>query len=303
MELWIPITLLAAFLQNIRSGLQRHLKGVIGTSGATFVRFGFGAPFAVALVLLLHFAIGYTFPKITPRFLIWMVTGGLAQVAATFLLIHLFSFRNFAVGTAYSRTEPVMAALFGLVFLRETISFATTVAIGICVFGVMLISVARTNVSFIRFFTSLAHRNALIGLLSGALFGLAAISYRGASLALVGPNFLMQASVTLAFVIVLQSVLLIIWMIWREPRQFGLIYKAWKPSLLVGITGATASLGWFMAMTLQNAAVVKALAQVEMVFAFATSIFFFREKINRLEVAGCGLIVGGIIVMMVRKAG
>ena len=165
----------------------------------------------------------------------------------------------------------------------------------------MLISVARTNVSFIGLFTASVRRNAFVGLLSGALFGLAAISYRGASLALGGPNFLMQASVTLAFVIVLQSCLLLAWMFLREPGQFGLIRRAWKPSLRVGIAGASASLGRFMAMTLQNAAVVKALAQVEMLFAFATSVFLFKEKVNRIELAGCLLIVAGIVVMMVLK--
>ena len=38
MELWIPITIAAAFLQNLRSAGQKHLKSVMGTSGATFVR-------------------------------------------------------------------------------------------------------------------------------------------------------------------------------------------------------------------------------------------------------------------------
>ncbi len=53
-----------------------------------------------------------------------------------------------------------------------------------------------------------------------------------------------------------------------------------------------------MAMTLQQAAVVKALAQVEMLFAFASSALFFRETINRLEVLGCLLIVAGIVVLV-----
>jgi hypothetical protein len=48
MELWIPITIAAAFLQNLRSAAQKHLKAVMGTTGATFVRFGFGFPFALA---------------------------------------------------------------------------------------------------------------------------------------------------------------------------------------------------------------------------------------------------------------
>src|SRR5690606_24272956 len=106
MELWIPITVTAAFLQNLRSAAQKHLKGVMGTTGATFVRFGFGVPFALLFVLALRLLAGYELPRLGAAFLGWATLGGLSQVLATFLLIHLFSFRNFAVGTAYSRTEP-----------------------------------------------------------------------------------------------------------------------------------------------------------------------------------------------------
>jgi drug/metabolite transporter (DMT)-like permease len=47
--------------------------------------------------------------------------------------------------------------------------------------------------------------------------------------------------------------------------------------------------------------VVKALAQIEMIFSFATSVFVFRESINRFEIAGCALIVAGIIVLMMLR--
>ena len=146
--------------------------------------------------------------------------------------------------------------------------------------------------------TSVGQRTAIVGLISGAGFGFSAVAYRAASLSLGGPNFLMQAAVTLAFGITLQTVVMLIWLALREPTQFALIRRAWKPSLLVGMAGATASLGWFTAMTLQNAGIVKALAQVEMIFAFATSVFVFREKINRYEMAGCALIVAGIVVLI-----
>jgi drug/metabolite transporter (DMT)-like permease len=301
MELWIPITLAAAFLQNIRSSLQKHLKGAMGTTGATFVRFGFGMPFVLALVAVLHYRIGYAMPPISPRFLIWTALGALSQIGATFLLVHLFSFRNFAVGTAYSRTEPAQAALFGLFLLGDKMSGGGVIAILICVAGVMLISVARTQVSLRALFTSVGQRTAIIGLISGAGFGFSAVAYRAASLSLGGPNFFMQAAVTLAFGITLQTIVMLVWMALRERGQVALIRKAWKPSLVVGIAGATASLGWFTAMTLQNAGVVKALAQVEMLFAFATSVFVFRESINRYEIAGCMMIVAGIVVLMVLR--
>ena len=298
MELWIPITIAAAFLQNIRSAMQKHLKGVMGTTGATFVRFGFGAPLAISFVLALRYGAGYRIPYLNPEFFIWAIIGAVAQIAATFLLIYLFSFRNFAVGTAYSRTEPAQAAIFGLIFLSERASAGALLAIAISVIGVMLISVARTAVSVASLVTSVFSRTALIGLASGTLFGIAAVAYRGASLSLGGPNFMMQAAVTLAVVIVFQAALMMAWMLLRDRDEIGRIARAWKPGLIVGIAGATASFGWFMAMTLQQAAIVKALAQIEMIFTFASSVFIFKETINRLEIAGCVLIVAGILVLL-----
>ncbi|NMG40135.1 EamA family transporter [Chelativorans sp. ZYF759] len=298
MELWIPITLAAAFLQNLRSTAQKHLKGVMGTTGATFVRFGFGLPFAALFLLSLHHVWAFPYPQPGAPFVFWVVVGALTQIAATFLLIHLFSFRNFAVGTAYSRTEPVQAAVFGLLFLGEFAGAGGLVAIAITVVGVMLISVSQISLSWRNLAVSLVSRNALIGLASGTLFGIAAVAYRAASLSLGGPNFMMQAATTLFFTILLQSVVMLGWMLWRDPLELRRIGAAWKPSLFTGFVGATASFGWFAAMTLQQAAIVKALAQVEMIFAFASSVFFFRERINATEIAGCLLIVAGIIALV-----
>ena len=303
METWVVITVAAAFFQNIRSSMQKHLKGVMGTTGATFVRFGYGIPFALLYLGLLVLLLGKPLPTPNAGFFLWATIGGLAQITAQFLLVHLFSFRNFAVGTAYSRTEPAQAALFGLIVLGERATLGTMLAIVISVFGVMLISVARTVVSLRALATSVASRTALIGLLSGTFFGLSAVSYRSASLALAPtlpePDYMTQASFTLAFVILLQTVLMLGWMLMRDRAELVRVGKAWRPALVVGFVGATASFGWFMAMTLQQAAVVKALAQVEMLFTFASTVFVFKESINRLEIAGCLLIVLGVLLLLV----
>lgn len=298
MELWIPITIAAAFLQNLRSAAQKHLKKVMGTTGATFVRFGFGFPFVLLLVFLLATVGGMRVPAPNATFSFWAGVGALGQIGATFLLIHLFSFRNFAVGTAYSRTEPAQAAVFGLIFLGERVTLGALAAIAISVFGVMLISVAHEEKNWKSLFRSVGSRNALIGLASGTLFGISAVAYRAASLSLGGPNYVMQAAVTLAWVICFQTLVMLGWMLWRDRAELGRIAKAWKPALFTGLVGASASFGWFAAMTLQQAAVVKALAQVELLFTFAASVFFFREKISWLETIGCLLIACGIVVLV-----
>ncbi len=47
MPLWIPITIAAAFFQNLRSALQKHLKGQLSHVGATTTRFFYAWPLAI----------------------------------------------------------------------------------------------------------------------------------------------------------------------------------------------------------------------------------------------------------------
>ncbi len=302
MDIWIPITIGAAFLQNMRSALQKHLRGRLNTTGATFVRFGYGVPFAVLYMAILHIGLDRPMPVPNLAFWLWSVTGGLAQIGATFLLVHIFAFRNFAVGTAYSRTEPAQAALVALVLVGETVTVGTVIAIVISVVGVMLISVARTELTARSLITSIGSRTAVIGLMSGFLFGISGVSYRYASLSLAQslpvPDPVVQAGYTLMIVIIMQALAMLVWIVLREREELGKVVAAWRPAALVGFVGATASFGWFTAMTLQPAAVIKALAQVEMLFTFASSVFIFKEHINRLEIAGCVLIVLGILALV-----
>jgi drug/metabolite transporter (DMT)-like permease len=298
MQTWITITLVAAFLQNLRSLLQKSLKGVLSNTGATFVRFGFGLPVAAVILLVMHWLGGVAFPQPNARFLLWTLVGGSAQIAATALLLWLFSFRNFIAGTAYSRTEPAQAALFALAITGERAGVGTLIAIAISVVGVMLLSIARSPFSPAALVTTMFSRTALVGLLSGAFFGIAAVAYRAASLSLESGDFVMRAALTLVTTLVFQVLAMLAFMMVRERGQFAAIARAWKPAALTGLVGSLASFGWFMAMTLQQAAVVKALAQVEMLFALATSVFIFREQVNLREIAGAALIVAGIVALL-----
>ncbi|MCG8561628.1 MAG: DMT family transporter [Hyphomicrobiales bacterium] len=299
--LWIPITIAAAFLQNLRSAVQKHLKGRLSTTGATFVRFGYGVPLAIVYVAVLHYGLGMDWPAPNGAFLVYAAGGGLAQIIATFLLVHLFSFRNFAVGTAYSKTEPVQAAIFGIIILGDQISPGAAVAILVGLAGVMAISVAHHPMTLGALVRSLAERTALIGLVSGAFFGISAVLYRAASLSLGGPGFLMQAGFTLACVSAFQTVVMLAYMRWREPGQITACLRHWRPALLVGVAGICGSACWFTAMTIQNVAYVRALGQIELVFTFAASYFFFRERVNRMEAIGIALIVACILILLLGR--
>ena len=294
MELWIPITIAAAFFQTVRLMLQKQARGKLSTMGATFARFVWAAPLALALAVVLLARAG-EMPGIGGAFWGWAIVGGIAQILATALLVGLFSLRNFAVGVAFSKTETVQTFLFGIVILSETVSGSGLAAILISLVGVLLISAPGTGYSF----ADVSRRAVAYGIGSGALFGISAISYRAGSLAIESEDFLLRATLTLAFVTMLQTVLMWVWLAIREPGEVARVLTGWRTTALVGLTGMLGSLGWFSAMTLQNAAYVRALGQVELVFTFAVSYLVFGERSTGREILGVLLIVAGIVVLLI----
>ena len=299
MELWIPITIAAAFLQNLRSVFQKQLKGALSTGGATFSRFVFALPLAIVYALVLWHTHDGARPVLNAVFLAYCAVGGVAQIVATGLLVALFSHRNFAVGTAYSKTETVQTAIIGIVLLGETVSGTALFGILVSLGGVLSISAAQTgfNRGMVR---DLWGRPALMGIASGAAFGVAAVSYRAAALSLGGDGFLTQAGVTLATVLTLQTVGMGLWLRVREPGQVLATVRAWRVAVPAGVSGWAASACWFTAMTIQNAAYVRAVGQIELVFTFLSSWFLFRERSKPAEVVGVILICAGIVVLVIK---
>jgi len=301
MEPWIPITIGAAFLQNARSALQRSLKGRLSNGGATYVRFLFGVVFAALYLFGLTLYLDEPLPEAGADFLYFGVIGGLAQIFGTAALLQAVSLRSFAVGTAFSKTEPLQAAAFGFVLLGEPVGDLGMVALLVSLVGVVILGLARVDVSFESFASFLRDRGAWMGLASGALFGISAVCYRGASLSLeTGGGVFLRAGFTLLCVIVFQSLVMTLYLFLREPGELAAVRGVWRPALLVGASGAFASVGWFTAMTMANAAYVRAVGQLELVFALAASWLFFRERISLLEFGGIAAVVFGVVLLVMQ---
>lgn len=301
MELWIPITIVAAFLQNLRSALQKHLKGRLSTGGATYVRFLYACPFALLYLWGVHAFGGHPIPQVNGLFLLYCVLGGLSQILFTFLLVYLFSFRNFAVGTVYSKTEIVQVALLGLILLGDTVSSTAVIALGLGVVGIMVLSVAQTDITWKNLVASLFEKPALVGILSGAFLGASVVFYRGAALALEDTETIMRAAYALAVSVTIQTVFMGFYLRFREPGQLTAVVRHWPPALAVGVASVLGSIGWFTAFTLQNAAYVRAVGQIELVFTFIASVFFFKEKTNRVELLGIFLVVAAIFILILTE--
>lgn len=297
-HLWIVIVLVAAALQTGRNAGQKHLGGRMSALSATWVRFGFGLPFAVGYLVwaVVWFDLGV--PALGAAFLVPASVAAFLQIAGTVLLVILFRLRNFAVGSTYVRTETIIAAALGTWFFGETLDPFGWGAVVISVVGVVMISMVRSGIGGMALAGSVFNPSAGIGIVSGFTFALASFLIRQASLSFGHPNFALTASVTLVTVITLQTVGLGLYILISRPRDFLEIARLWKPSLFVGVTSAFGSMGWFTAMTIQRVAYVKALAQIEFLFALAVSILFFGEKSTPREMIGMALVAVGIVVLV-----
>jgi drug/metabolite transporter (DMT)-like permease len=294
-ELWIWLTVAAAFLQNVRSALQKSLTTQLSTAGATYCRFLYALPFA--LVYACWAGGASALPALGSRFTAFCVIGGTAQILGTLALVASFSYRNFAVATAYSKTETVQTALFGIVLLGDAVTPGAALAIVISLAGVLALT-TRPGQPILDVLAAVTARPALLGIASGAAYGVAAVCYRAASLSVEGARFDAAAAVTLAAVIGFQTLAMGIGLLLRDRAELARVLAAWRRGAAVGLAGMSASVGWFTAMTLQNAAYVRALGQIELVFTFAASSLLFGERSTRREVTGVALVVAGILLLL-----
>ena len=297
-EIWIPLTILAAFFQNLRSALQKHLRKELSVAGASYVRFAFAFPFAILYCWGLNKFGNHPLPSTNNLFFIYCFLGGATQITFTFLLIYLFSFQSFSVGTIYSKTEIVQVALLSIIILGDKIDGAAAFAIALTVIGVVILSASKSKITLGTIFFALFKRTTLVGLLCGAFLGASSVFYRAASLSLNDGEIMMRAAFSLAVSISMQTIIMGAYLKLREPIQLSAIIRNWRPGLAVGLAGALGSICWFTAFTVQNAAYVRALGQIELIFTFVASIVFFKEKTSLLEVTGIVLILTAILILL-----
>ncbi len=278
--------------------LQKTLSmGPLSAGGATLARFLYTAPFACLLALGYLSWRGQGLPAIGGAFWPYVLAGGLAQILATWCVVAIFASRNFAVGITFKKTEVMLTALVGFVVLGDTVTLGGLAAICVGLVGVLVLSDIPEGAGGLL--KRAMNRAAGLGLLSGVLFAISAVTYRGATLDVASADALTRALVTIPCVTVSQTLGLGLWIVVKEPGQLTNVLKAWRTAVWMGLTGLGGSLGWFTAFTLMNAAYVFAVGQIEVIFSIVASVLFFGEKITRREGVGMLFITVSVIGLVV----
>jgi drug/metabolite transporter (DMT)-like permease len=293
METWIVFTLFAALMQAVRTAGQKKIARHITPMATTLVRYLFGLPFAIAYLYYInlgsgHFDLQSIFSQ--HQFIMYALAAAIAQIMATVWLVKVLSYKNFAVGTSFAKTEAIQTAILGAVFFSAYLSVFGWIAVVLGVLGILVVSLPDKG-------KPIEKATVIYGVLSGIAFAFTSLWIREASLSL-GDNFMFNAAFTLVFMVSIQTVICLIYVFYKQKEQLKILKQHIPLAVFVGATSALGSIGWFTAMTYHNAAIVKSLGQIEFIFTLLITYFFFNEKISFKEYIGMGLILSSVLILL-----
>lgn len=290
--LWVPITLAAATFQILRTSRQHGLAARLTPMGAGFVRYLYGAPLALAASGL-WFGLGdRALPEVPAHFWPIIAAAGVAQIGGTIALLRSFRARDFALGTVYAKTEVIQVAVVGALLLGEPLAPLGWLAAIVCTLGVAWLAGHGRLGTVLR---RAGDPAALLGIAAGGLFGAAAVGIRAASGTLGdGPAF-DRALLTLTAMLTIQTIANGAYLAGRDPGELRRTVECWRVAVPVGVLSLAGSTGWAWAVTLENAAKVRTLGQVELLLAFALSHRRHAESHTPAELWASALVLIGVI--------
>ncbi|MFU8926124.1 DMT family transporter [Acinetobacter puyangensis] len=289
---WIIFTLMAAFMQAWRNAFQKQLSSSVDVYGVTLARFLFAFPFAILYLTVLYWQKPVVAQvNFSAQFWVYIVIAGLSQIIATALMVQLFKQKNYAIGVGLAKSEAILAAIIGVIFLHDHLTFMGYLGVAIGGVAVFLLSKGRHQ-------TTLSLSTLLIGVGSGLSFAITSLLVREASFELGMLPFLHRAAWVLVCVIGFECIILLLYLglcrrhtLWAMWQRIGLTFK-------VSVCSFLASLGWFSAMSMQSVAIVKTLGQIEILFSLLISAYFFKEQLAKTDQLGLLLIVIAAIMVI-----
>jgi drug/metabolite transporter (DMT)-like permease len=291
---WLPAALLAGLFQAWRTALQQRLRKDLTVSGAGLIRYAYGAPFALAMAAAWLGAHGLHVPALSPAYLALAAGAGLAQILGTALLILSFGYRGFVTGTAFSKTEALMAAVAAAAFFGERLPWLAWIGIAVGVAGIVLLSLPTGGSGW----RDLGKGATLCGLGAAALFALTGLLVKHATEHLDFADPVAGALVTLAIVMLLQTTMHSAWVTWREPATWRALARNWRNSGLVGLLAALGSACWFTGFATAPVALVRVVGQVEVFFILGFAHLYLGERVRRREAGGLLLIAAGVVLAL-----
>jgi len=297
--IWLPAALCAGMFQAWRTAIQQRLRASISVSGAGLVRYLYGMPVGCALLTAYMIMYHEHLPNFHWQFVADAGVAAVAQILATILLIAAFGYGNFVVGTAFSKTEVVQTAVFAWLILDEHLSAFVIIGIACGVLGVLILSLWGRNLRAEGVSKLIRNPAAICGLGAGALFAITGVFVKRAVIDLHIANATYAALVVLVAVMLVQTVLHVTWLFFRDRVTLRAAFTTWRISSQVGLLAALGSACWFTGFANAPVALVRVVGQIEVVFTLLFAHWYLKERTRSQEIAGLLLVVTGVVLALV----
>lgn len=291
---WLVATICAALFQSWRTAVQQKVRASLSVNGAGLARYFYGLPVAL-LLLTAYLAVGgHALPRIDTAFFGWALAGGFAQIIGTNLLLMAFSYRNYVVGTAYSKTEAMQGATLSFLLIGERLTWLSWLGIAVGACGVLLLSTAGKRPRL----ADLVQPAALCGLGAGFGFTMTSIFVKLATRHVETGDMILAALVALVVVQAGQVLMQGGYLLAREPEELGRVIRNWRTAGQVGALASFGSAGWFTGFALAPVALVRTVGQIEVFLTLGFSHFYLAEAVKRQEVIALFCVGAGVVLAL-----
>lgn len=301
-ELWGILAIAAALAQTTRNAVAQTLSSRISPALNSWSRFTFCLPFAGLACLLTIARSGM--PHLPGAFFGFCLATAATQLLGNVALVAAFREGSFGEAIVFHKLEVILTAIVGALFFAERPSVLGWVGIVVCAVGVVVINLARDSGGQLWRRALHLGRAGSLALLCALLLVLASFALKEANRIISESNAKIpiggfDAPVqTLFHTTWMEVSLLSLWITMREPDSFRSVGRYWRRMSLVGSTSFAASLCWFWAFSLTLVAYVKAVGQIEVIFAVALGIRVLGERTLIRQLPGVLMVLMGIVLVL-----
>lgn len=299
--MWIIFSLIATVSQITRNLFSKKLTTDFPVKVIALSRFIYALP-VVVLAYLISAKINGGVIITSNLFFLWVLFMGISQILATYFRVTLFRYKSFAVSLTIVQIDTIIVAIIGVLFLKEFINIYAWIGIFVATCGLILASLSKNQVTLNNIKTTLLTKPSLIALLTGIFLALAGISAKQTFKYIEGSNNIIESLFSLTFILTIEILILLPITMASDISSVKLLFTKPLQPMIIGFCSGLGSFSWLTAYSLTHIAYVRTVGQLEFIFATLISLYYFKERLYKLEILGMFMVSMGTVILITLKA-
>jgi len=285
--MWWLFSIGSALCQVGRNAVMKNLGHSLDEYINVWGRFFFLLPFALAASWVAGF------PSVGWEYWIYSFLAGFSQVISTLLLSKSFKHGEISVTVTIWKLQVVLLAIFGALFLHETITPGGIAGILVSLFGVYFLNMRRASLSLAEpILLLLREKGMRYALLAALTLTPTILLFK--KTALVGDPFFSTLTNY-----IFASLLIFPLVIKKSSRHLAVLPRYSGRFFAMGLFGAAATIFGSLGYIRSAAAYVEAIKQIEIPVTLAVGALFFNER-ERVQAIwpGCMILMIGLLILI-----